>query len=61
MNSVKIKDLNKGIKTFFISLYSSAVATNVKIKDLNKGIKTDMESKLAIWRSKKKRKNKRPE
>ena len=37
---VKIKDLNKGIKTRFRIKQISDFQIEVKIKDLNKGIKT---------------------
>ena len=39
MNIVKIKDLNKGIKTKVIQAKTHFIC-HVKIKDLNKGIKT---------------------
>ena len=40
---VKIKDLNKGIKTFNLSPHTfPSSVLEVKIKDLNKGIKTTL-------------------
>ena len=38
---VKIKDLNKGIKTAKYESRKAKYSAEVKIKDLNKGIKTD--------------------
>ena len=41
VNIVKIKDLNKGIKTVRLTLAKIVLEyVSVKIKDLNKGIKT---------------------
>ena len=48
MVRVKIKDLNKGIKTKVIQAKTHFIC-HVKIKDLNKGIKTKVQDKKYLY------------